>query len=146
MSDNFDELNPWLERINQQLDDGQKRRLNRRLATKLRTAMKRRIRDQKDPSGRKFTPRKRDRVGSIKRGAMFKRLPRMIKTAYSSRHAEVGFGGRTAEVMKVHQYGQTIKPSENASPTRYPVRETVGFSDDDKELIMNEIKEFLLND
>jgi phage virion morphogenesis protein len=144
MSDNFDELAPWLERINQQLDANQKRKLNRRISTKMRTAWKRRIKAQKDPDGRKFTPRKRDQAGSIRRGAMFKRLPKMLKTAYSSRHAEIGFSGRTAEVMKVHQFGQTIKPNENSKPTRYAVRETIGWSDDDKKLIINEIKKFLL--
>ena len=146
MSDNFDELAPWLNRINQQLDDNQKRKLNRRLSTKMRTAWKRRIKAQKDPDGRRFKPRKRSQVGSIREGAMFKRLPKMLKTAYSSRHAEIGFSGRTAEVMAVHQYGKTIKPSENSKPTRYPIRETVGCSDEDKKLIINEIKDFLLNE
>lgn len=146
MSDNFDELAPWLDRIDKQLDANQKRKLNRRISTKMRTAWKRRIKAQKDPDGRKFTPRKRDQAGSIRRGAMFKRLPKMLKTAYSSRHAEIGFSGRTAEVMKVHQFGETIKPNEKSKPTRYAVRETVGWSDDDKKLIINEIKDFLLED
>lgn len=146
MNDNFDELGPWIDRIGQQLNPSQTRRLNRSIATKLRTQMKRRIKAQKDPDGRKFTPRKRNQAGSIRQGAMFKRLPKMIKTAYSSSHAEVGFAGRTAEVMAVHQYGKTIKPSENSKATRYPIRETVGWSDDDKKLIINVIKDFLLND
>lgn len=146
MSDNFAELAPWLERIAQQLNDGQKRTLNRRLSTKLRANLKRRLAAQTDPDGRRFTPRKRNQIGSIRSGAMFKRLPKMIKTAYSSSHAEVGFSGRTAEVMAVHQYGKTIKPSANARATRYAIRETVGWSDDDKQIIIDEIKEFLLNE
>lgn len=145
MSDNFDELAPWIDRISQQLDAGQKRSLNRRLATKLRTQLKRRLKAQKDPDGRKFTPRKRSQVGSIREGAMFKRLPKMIKIAYTSSRAEVGFSGRTAEVMAVHQYGKTIKPSANARATRYPIRETVGWSEEDNQLIIDEIKDFLLN-
>ena len=146
MSDNFDELAPWLNRINQQLDDNQKRKLNRRLSTKMRTAWQRRIKAQKDPDGKRFAPRKRDQAGSIKRGAMFQRLPKMLKTAYSSKHAEIGFAGRTAEVMAVHQFGKTIKPNPNSKPTRYPVRKTIGWSDDDIELIIDEIREFLLNE
>ena len=146
MSDNFDELGPWIDRIAQQLNASQTRKLNQRLSTKLRTALKRRIAAQKDPDGRKFTPRKRSQRGSIRSGAMFKRLPKMVKTAYSSSHAEIGFSGRTAEVMKVHQYGKTIKPSEDSKATRYPIRETVGWSDEDKKLIINEIKDFLLNE
>lgn len=146
MSDNFDELAPWIDRIGKQLNPNQTRTLNRRISTKIRTNWKRRIKAQKDPDGRKFTPRKRDQPGSIRSGAMFKRLPKLMKTAYSSRHAEIGFAGRTAEVMKVHQFGLTVKPSENSDATRYPVRETAGWSDDDKNLIINEIKDFLLNE
>ena len=145
MTDNFDELAPWLNRINQQLSPQQKTRLNRQISTKMRIVWKRRIKAQKDPDGKRFTPRKRDQVGSISRGAMFQRLPKMLKTAYSSKHAEIGFAGRTAEVMAVHQYGKTIKPNPKSKPTRYPVRKTIGWSDDDKELIINEIKDFLLN-
>ncbi len=146
MSDNFDELAPWIDRIAKQLSPNETRTLNRRISTKIRTNWKRRIKAQKDPDGRKFTPRKRDQVGSVRSGAMFKRLPKLMKTAYSSTHAEIGFAGRTAEVMKVHQFGQTIRPSENSRATRYPIRETVGWSDDDKKLIINEIKDFLLNE
>lgn len=146
MSDNFEELDPWLERISKQLNAQQKTRLNRRLSTKLRTVWKRRIKAQKDPDGKRFTPRKRDGVGSIRRGAMFQRLPKMLKTSYSSNRAKIGFAGRTAEVMAVHQFGETIKSNSNSKPTRYPVRETVGFSDEDKQLIINEIREFLLNE
>lgn len=146
MTDNFDELAPWIDRIGKQLSPNETRTLNRLIATKIRTNWKRRIKAQKDPDGRRFKPRKRSQVGSIREGAMFKRLPKMLKTAYSSRHAEIGYSGRTAEVMAVHQYGKTIKPNENSKPTRYPVRETVGWSDEDKKLIINEIKDFLLNE
>ncbi|MGO2213667.1 phage virion morphogenesis protein [Psychrobacter alimentarius] len=146
MSDNFDELASWLERINEQLSPQQKTRLNRQISTKMRIVWKNRIKAQKDPDGKRFAPRKRDQAGSIKRGAMFQRLPKMLKTAYSSKHAEIGFAGRTAEVMAVHQFGKTIKPNPNSKPTRYPVRKTIGWSDDDIELIIDEIREFLLNE
>ena len=144
MSDNFDELAPWIDRIGKQLSPNETRTLNRRIATKIRTNWKRRIKAQKDPDGRKFAPRKRDQPGSIRSGAMFKRLPKLLKTAYSSTHAEIGFAGRTAEVMAVHQYGKTIKPSEDSKATRYPIRETVGWSDEDKKLIVDTIKDYLL--
>lgn len=144
MSDNFDELAPWIERINQQLSPQQKTRLNRQISTKMRTVWKRRIKAQKDPDGQRFTPRKRDQVGSISRGAMFQRLPKMLKTAYSSKHAEIGFAGRTAEVMAVHQFGKTIRPNPKSKPTRYPIRETLGWSEDDKKLIVDTIKDYLL--
>ncbi len=144
MSDGFDGLEDWLKQISAGLSDSEKRQLTRRLATKLKQQMRKRIRDQRDPSGAKFTPRRRTQRGSIKRGAMFQRLPRMIRTAYSSSHAEVGFSGRTAKVMEVHQYGLVTRPSKNSKPTRYEVRQTLGLSDDDADIIKQTIQDFIL--
>lgn len=143
MSD-MNALADWLTRIEQQLDDSQKRRLTRQLATRLRQNMVKRIRAQRDPSGNAFVPRKRDHIRAIRRGALFQRLPRMIKTAYSSTHAEVGFAGRTATVMAVHQYGLTARPSPTSRAVAYPIRQTVGFGQDDEQIIITTIKDFLL--
>ena len=143
MSD-FSELGIWLQRINEQLDDNGKRRLTQRISQKLKRSLATRIRSQVSPDGGSFPPRKRDHARSIRRGAMFQRLPRMIKTAYTSSHAEVGYVGNTARVMKVHQYGLTARPSPITRAVRYPVRETVGFSNEDEQMIIEEIKGFLM--
>ncbi len=146
MANDLQPLETWLKNIAQSLSDSEKRQLSRRIASKLKQIMARRIRSQKDPSGAKFTPRKRDQRGRIRRGALFQRLPRLIKTAYNSSKAEVGFKGRTAKIMEVHQYGLTAKPSRRQDPVRYPVRETVGFSDDDIDVIKKEIEKFMIGD
>ena len=144
MSD-LSELSVWLKRINEQLSESQKRQITQRIATRLKQSMARRIKSQVAPSGARFTPRKRDHKRSIRRGAMFQRLPGLIKTAYSSTHAEVGFSGRTAKVMEVHQYGKVAKPSPNTRAVAYPVRETVGISPEDEQLIIKEVENFFMN-
>ena len=148
MSD-FSGLTDWLKRIDEQLDDNAKSQLTQRIATKLKQQWSRRIRSQIDPSGAGFVPRKaksrRYQSQRIKTGAMFIRASRMLKTAYSAHHAEIGFVGRLAQIMAVHQYGQVAKPSPNARAVQYAQRETVGFSSEDEQLIIDEIENFFMN-
>ena len=148
MSD-FSGLTDWLQRIDTQLDDGQKQALMRRIATRLRQQWSQRIRSQVDPSGAGFIPRKakgrKFRSKRVKTGAMFTKTPRLLKTAYSTSHAEIGFAGRMAAIMAVHQYGQVARPSPTVRPVQYAVRETVGFSAEDEQLIIEEFENFFMN-
>ena len=148
MSD-FSGLTDWLQRIDTQLDDGQKQALMRRVATRLKQQWSQRIRSQVDPSGAGFIPRKakgrKFRSKRVKTGAMFTKTPRLLKTAYSANHAEIGFAGRMAAIMAVHQYGQVARPSPTVRPVQYAVRETVGFSSEDEQLIIEEFENFFMN-
>ncbi|ATU46266.1 phage virion morphogenesis protein [Acinetobacter junii] len=137
-------LNHWLDQITLLLEPSQRRELMRRLAQGLRVRFRERIKQQRDPNGNRFIPRKRDQIGNIKRqGAMFKSIGKELKTEYSENHAAVGFGGRTGFVASVHQEGKSIRPSKYAKTTRYPIRKTIGFSQDDQEWIKSEIQKFL---
>jgi phage virion morphogenesis protein len=109
-------LNHWLDQITLLLEPSQRRELMRRLAQGLRVRFRDRIKQQRDPNGNRFIPRKRDQIGNIKRqGAMFQNIGKQLKTDYSADHAAVGFGGRTGFVASVHQEGKSIRPSKNAS-------------------------------
>ena len=138
-------LNHWLDQIALRLEPGQRRELMRKLAQGLRVRHRDRIKQQRDPDGYRFIPRKRNQIGRIKRqGALFQNIGKQLKTEYSSDHAAVGFGGRTAFVARVHQEGENIKPSKFAKATQYPTRKLVGFSKDDENWIQAEIQKFLL--
>lgn len=138
-------LNHWLDQIALRLEPGQRRELMRRLAQGLRVRHRDRIKQQRDPDGYRFIPRKRNQIGRIKRqGALFQNIGKQLKTEYSSDHAAVGFGGRTAFVARVHQEGENIKPNKFAKATQYPIRKLVGFSKDDENWIQSEIQKFLL--
>ncbi|MCH7388207.1 phage virion morphogenesis protein [Acinetobacter modestus] len=138
-------LNHWLDQITLLLEPSQRRELMRRLAQGLRVRFRDRIKQQRDPNGKRFTPRKRDQIGNIKRqGAMFQNIGKQLKIDYSENHAAVGFGGRTGFVASVHQEGKSVRPSKYAKPTRYPIRELVGFSKDDEKWIKEQIRTFLV--
>ena len=143
--DAYSGLNHWLDQIALRLAPTQRRELMRRLAQGLRVRQRDRIKQQRDPDGHRFIPRKRNQIGNKKRqGPLFQNIGKDIKTEYSANHAAVGFGGRTAVVAEVHQQGKTIKPSRYAKATNYPIRALVGFSQDDEKWIESEIQKFLL--
>ncbi|MEF9957978.1 MAG: phage virion morphogenesis protein [Acinetobacter sp.] len=142
--DAYSGLNHWLDQIALRLEPTQRRELMRRLAQGLRVRQRDRIKQQRDPDGNRFVPRKRNQIGNRKRqGALFQKIGREIKTEYSADKAAIGFGGRTAQIAKVHQEGKTIKPSRYAKATKYPIRELIGFSQDDEKWISEEIIVFM---
>ena len=139
----FAALDRWFDQFLQHLEPAQRRELMLRLAQGLRVRSKDRIKQQKEPNGNRFTPRKRDQIGNIKRkGTMFNKIGQQLKTEYSANHAAVGFGGRSAYIAKVHQEGRTIRPTDRAKPTKYPIRELVGFSQADQKWIETELERF----
>ena len=143
--DAYSGLDHWLDQIALRLEPTQRRELMRRLAQGLRVRTRDRIKQQRDPDGNRFIPRKRNQIGNKKRqGALFQNIGKQLKTEYSADYAAVGFGGRTATVAETHQQGKTIKPSLYAKATNYPIRALVGFSQDDKKWIASEIQKFLL--
>lgn len=138
-------LTHWLDQIALRLEPNQRKELMRQLAQGLRVRFRDRIKQQRDPNGHRFVPRKRDQIGKIKRqGALFQNIGKQLKTEYSADHAAIGFGGRTAYVANTHQHGKTIRPSKYAKSTTYPIRELVGFSKEDEQWIQSEIQKFLV--
>lgn len=136
-------LADWLRQVSDRLDDSQRRVLLRRIAQITKESIKRQISAQRSPDGTPFAPRKIRRQKGKVRGKMFKQANRQLRTQVTAERAEIGFGGRYAQIMQVHQYGQTIRPSPNARPTTYPMRETIGISDDVAQQIERLVLEFL---
>lgn len=137
-------LADWLRQVSDRLDDSQRRVLLRRVGQMLKNDIKKNISAQRSPDGTPFAPRKlRRQRGKVRRGKMFAKSHRQLRVITNAERAEVGFGGRYAQIMQVHQYGQTIQPSPNARPTTYPMRETIGISDDVAQQIERLVLEFL---
>ena len=137
-------LREWLDGLALSLEPAQAKQLMQSLAQGLRVRTRQRINAQRDPEGNRFIPRKRQQIGRIRRDAMFNKLPRQLKTQYSSDHAAVGLAGRQAQIARVHQYGLNDRPSRGQQPVRYARRELLGFSADDQTWAMQHIQEFLL--
>lgn len=136
-------LREWLDGLALSLAPAESKQLMQSLAQGLRLRTRQRISAQRDPEGHQFIARKRDQLGRIRRDAMFRKLPSLLKIQYSSEHAAVGLAGRNAMIARVHQYGLNDRPSRNTQPVRYARRELLGFSTDDQTWAMQHIQEFI---
>lgn len=136
-------LREWLDGLALSLAPAESKQLMQSLAQELRVRTRQRIAAQRDPSGQKFIPRKREQLGRIRRDAMFSKLQHQLKTQYSSEYAAVGLAGRNAMIARVHQYGLSDRPSRNTQPVRYAQRELLGFGTDDQAWAIQHIQEFI---
>jgi phage virion morphogenesis protein len=138
-------LQHWLDSLALSLSPAQRKTLMQKLAQGLRLRTRQRITAQQDPDGNRFIPRKRQQIRRIRRDAMFSKLSKKVKTQVSTDHAAVGFSGRDGKVARVHQLGLNDRPSRQQAAVRYPIRELVGFSDDDQQWVKQQIQEFISN-
>lgn len=138
-------LRHWLDGLAMSLAPAESKQLMQLLAQGLRVRNRQRIQSQRSPDGNRFIPRKRQQIGQIRRGAMFSKLPRQLRTVYSSSQAAIGFSGQIANIARIHQYGLRDRPSRNQQPVNYAQRELLGFSQDDQAWIMQKIQEFISN-
>lgn len=133
--------------------------LARSIATELRDANAKRMRANTQPDGAPMIPRKqrapgkdrtkriRDEVTGRKRqrrgGKMFLRAtaPRYLRKESSQGEAAVGFVGAMARIMEVHQYGLSdhVTRDPNSPTAVYPARVVLGFTDEDRSRILDQV-------
>lgn len=145
MADNLDALEDWVGPLLAQLDAKQRRVLARNVARDLRRSQRERIRDQTNPDGTPYTPRKpqtwRAKQGHIRRRAMFSKLStaRWLKATARNDTAVVGFFSNIARIARTHQYGLRDRVSRDGPRVEYAQRELLGFTHQDHELIMDSV-------
>ena len=117
------------------------------IGRELRRSHKERIAAQRNPDGAPFEARKprfREKEGRIKRRAMFAKLrtARFLKVQADSNGLAIGFSGRAARLARIHQDGETgeVVPGKSY---RYPVRQLLGFTDADREMIRDKLLEHI---
>jgi len=146
MANDFSELESWLQPLLNNLSAGEKRKLNRSLATGLRTRQRQRIAAQQNPDGTKYEkrrPAKKDKSGRIrKQKKMFQNLRkvRYLKISSDSNHAAIGFKGKASRIARVHQEGLVDRVSQNGPLFHYPIRKLLGFSQDDRDWIFDQVQ------
>jgi phage virion morphogenesis protein len=117
--------------------------LMRKVARDWRKLQAARIREQKNPDGSAYEPRKPLKEGfePLKKGAMFKKLrqAKYLKSGASPNEAWVGFVGRIAAIARVHQYGlkDRVLRLKNAPEVQYPARELLGLTDNEHEALLD---------
>ncbi|EOC1312494.1 phage virion morphogenesis protein [Cronobacter turicensis] len=125
-----------------------RRRMASDIARKLRQRQQRRIKSQQAPDGTPYAARKKQPIraknGRIKR-EMFARLrtSRFLKAKGSDSEAAVEFAGKVQRMAQVHQYGLKDKPGPKSQAVEYPARPLLGFSDDDRRIVEDEIISYL---
>lgn len=141
MADDLIALERWAEPLLQRIAAGERTALARKIGTALRRSQHDRIQSQRNPDGSAFVPRKRarDKAGKIKRkaGNMFQRISRSeyLRIQASENGVSVGFTGRIARIAGIHQRGDTDRVSPNGPSVRYPMRELLGLTSSDRQMI-----------
>ncbi|MGM0563682.1 MAG: phage virion morphogenesis protein [Pseudomonadota bacterium] len=139
MEDDFDKLAEWLGPLIQSLEPREQRRLSLALARKMRDRNQDRIKQQVNPDGSHFEPKKRGPHGRLRRRngvrskVMFKKLrtAKYMKAQVSNEGAVVAFVNRAARIAKIHHYGLRDRIGDHRSMYKYPERELLGFAQSD---------------
>lgn len=149
--DDLSYLPEHLQQIIDGLSDGELNRLKRQIATKLRQNQSKRIAAQQNADGSSYAPRK---VQQTLPGRRPRRVRRMMmaklknisnmRIEHNGAGFSIAYGGRMAGIASVHQFGLTSTVSaKRGTSAVYPVRELLGISDDDKQMIDEMVVEFV---
>lgn len=149
--DDLSALEEWAGALLAQLDPAARRQVAVDVARELRRSQQKRIAEQRNPDGTAYEARKprlflrnarlREKQGRIKRRAMFAKLrtARYLKIETDSNGLAVGFAGRAARLARVHQEGQNSEVAPGGKSYKYPVRQLLGFTDADREMIRDKL-------
>jgi len=145
--DELQQLAGWAAPLLAKLQPAARRRLARTIGTELRRSQVQRIREQRNPDGSAYAPRKRAQSGQIKRRAdrMFQGLTKAkhFKVEASEHAVAVGFLGRVARIARVHQEGLSDSVTAGGPTVRYERRELLGFTDAERQTIQRLLFEHL---
>ncbi|CEL40543.1 Tail completion protein S [Xanthomonas citri pv. citri] len=144
--DELTALETWAAPLLARLQEGERRKLARKVGTALRRSQSQRIGKQQAPEGTPYAPRKgqlRDKAGRVKRKKMFAKLrqAKYFKISASPNQVSVGFVGRVSRIARVHQEGLTEQVRPGGPRARYNKRVLLGFNQSDHKMILD----FLIN-
>lgn len=153
--DDLSAIEDWAGTLLSQLSPAERRKVAVDVGRELRRSQQKRIAQQRNPDGEPYEPRKRrlflrdarlrQKEGRIKRRAMFAKLrtASYLKIEADSDGIAIGFAGRAARVARVHQEGQTSVVTRGGKSYKYPVRQLLGFTAADREMIRDKLLEQL---
>lgn len=134
MSADLTALESWVAPLLQALTPGARAALAGRVARDLRRSQLARIKGQTNPDGSAYAPRipqSRRRTGTIRRGALFKKIGGFARASADADSAGVLFSGRVGRIALVHQSGLVDQVRQDGPVHQYTRRELLGFSPDD---------------
>lgn len=136
MSEDFQQLESYLEGLISSLSPQARRALARQIAMRIRKANQTRIAAQTNPDGTPFAPRLRTMKGKIKR-TMFSKLrtARWLKAQGTASEAVVKFVGSAGRIARIHHHGLRDRVRPTGPEHQYTPRELIGLPDSDLSLI-----------
>ncbi|QTK47155.1 phage virion morphogenesis protein [Xanthomonas euvesicatoria] len=148
--DDLTALETWAAPLLARLQEGERRKLARKIGTALRRSQSQRIGKQQAPDGTPYAPRKqqlRDKAGRVKRKTMFAKLrqAKYFKVSASPNQVSVGFVGRVSRIARVHQDGLTEQIRRNGPRARYERRPLLGISAKERQDIYDLLLSHLTN-
>lgn len=146
--DDLTALETWAAPLLARLQEGERRKLARKIGTALRRSQSQRIGKQQAPDGTPYAPRNqqlRDKAGRVKRKKMFAKLrqAKFLKVSASPNEVSVGFMGRVSRIARVHQEGLAEQVRSGGPKARYEQRVLLGFSIEDRQLIRDHLQNHL---
>jgi len=125
-------VDDWLAALLANLEPAARSRMMRQLAQELRRTQQQNIRQQRNPDGSGYEPRKvtaRTKKGRIKRQMFAKlRTAKYLKTSASADSASVHFVGKVQRNARVHHYGLRDRVGRNRLLVLYSERKLLGFN------------------
>nr|BDD47151.1 virion morphogenesis protein [Saccharospirillaceae bacterium] len=148
MSNDLTALEDWVSPLLAKLSASQRRSLARKVAQDLRRSQRERIKDEVNPDGSRWEPRKprnRSRKGSIRRRGMFARMrtAKYMKIETSPNGFAIAFTGRVGRIARIHHYGLRDNVSRDGAVYHYPERQLLGVSTEDNLMIQDAIIDHL---
>lgn len=154
--DDLQAFENWADPLLAKLTPAARRKLAMDIGRALRRSQQKRIAAQQAPDGSQFEPRKprkreedrpRAKAGRVKRKAkaMFAKL-RTAKMMTIERDADgvsIGWSKRVARIARVHQEGLSSQVARGGVTYRYPVRQVLGLSESDRDMIRDMLTEAL---
>ena len=143
------EIDAWLFAFLSELSGAELRQLLRRIGKELRASQAHRIKLNLNPDGSKFVPRKRTlrtKTGKIKRRQlMYQRIgnTKNLKLRTTANGIDIYFAGHASFVAKVAQFGWKASVNKLGLKHRYPVRQLLGLSKADKDIISDMILDYM---
>jgi phage virion morphogenesis protein len=154
--DDLTALEEWAGQLLAQLEPAARRKVAVDVGRELRRSQQQRIKAQQNPDGTAYEARKprlflrnarlREKEGRIKRrAAMFAKLrtARFLKVEVDGAGLAIGFAGRAARLARVHQDGESSEVTRGGRSYKYPVRQLLGFTEADREMIRDKLLEHL---
>ena len=150
MADDLAALEDWAAPLLARLEPSARRALAATIGRDLRRSQVQRIAAQRNPEGDAYEPRKPQRAsrrgqpGKV-RAKMFARLrtAKFLRLSTDPNAASIDFLGRAERIARVHQFGERDRVQDGGPEVTYPVRQLLGFTDEERDRIKDLLLEHL---